>query len=110
MREILILANGERIIRQANVATQPMLPPPALELVPPMTRLSRSPLFAEERLARRAVAGERAHAGELTAGFVRGETCVLLNGRCEPTSKLTVRWNFRRLTWHACDSIAARTK
>jgi hypothetical protein len=32
MREILILANGERIIRQANVATQPMLPPPASEL------------------------------------------------------------------------------
>jgi hypothetical protein len=53
MREILILADGERIIRQANVATQPMLPPPASELVPPMTRMSRSPLFAEERLARR---------------------------------------------------------
>lgn len=53
LREIVVLATGERIVRPASVQTQMLLSPPPAELAPPNTRLSRSPLFAEERIARR---------------------------------------------------------
>jgi len=53
LREIVVLATGERLVRPASVQTQMLLCPPPSELAPPNTRLSRSPLFAEERVARR---------------------------------------------------------
>ena len=46
LREIVMLPNGDRVERPAPVKIVTMPPPPAIELAPPMTRASRSPVFA----------------------------------------------------------------
>ena len=51
LREIVILENGDRVVRPARVQTTRVAAPAAADLIPPMTRPSRSPLFADESKA-----------------------------------------------------------
>lgn len=45
VREIVTLENGQRVVQEARVPLRTLPSPPASELVPPMTRQSRSKIF-----------------------------------------------------------------